>query len=143
MLTVHYKRSRQVIYLTVSYVRISKKEEEELDLGDAEADKIRDEEDEEASDTCAMRKSEEILRYREFQYDENPKMRLTGEDLQVVLECDHCGPDLTEEVRKECDGCGSGWVREDYTLTIVGNNVVSLFPSLDSVTTGKIGGFLF
>ena len=138
MLTVHYKRSRQVIYLTVSYVRISKKEEEELDLGDAEADKIRDEEDEEASDTCAMRKSEEILRYREFQYDENPKMRLTGEDLQVVLECDHCGPDLTEEVRKDCDGCGSGWGREDYTLTIVGNDVVSLFPSLDSVTTGKI-----
>ena len=78
------------------------------------------------------------MKYREFQYIENPNMNLTGEDIQVVLDCDHCGPDLTEEVRQDCSGCGSGWVREDYSLSNIGNDVVSLFPSLDSVTTVKI-----
>ena len=51
---------------------------------------------------------------------------------------DHCGPDLTETVRTDCDECGDGWVREDYSLWIIGNDVISLFPSLDSITTGRI-----
>ena len=29
-------------------------------------------------------------------------------------------------------------MREDYSLCIIGNDVISLFPSLDSITTGKI-----
>ena len=68
-------------------------------------------------------------------------MEITGEDLDIVLECDHCGPWMTDMVRQDCkqDGCcGEGWVREDYALCIIGNNVVSLFPSLDSVDTGRI-----
>ena len=72
------------------------------------------------------------------QYRENPRMRLTGEEMEMVLNCDYCGPSLTDHVRKECGGCGNGWVREDYRLCIVGNDVISLFPSLDSATTGKI-----
>ena len=85
---------------------------------------------------CEMEKEEETLSYRGAQYE--GYANLAGEDIQIVLECDHCGPDLTEEVRQDCGGCGDGWVREDYSLCIIGNDVVSLFPSLDSINRGKI-----
>ena len=89
-------------------------------------------------DACEKEKDEETYKYRQSQYENNPTMNLKGEDFQMVLDCDHCGPDLTEEVRHDCEGCGDGWVREDYSLCIIGNDVVSLFPSLDSINTGKI-----
>ena len=58
--------------------------------------------------------------------------------MQLAMECDDCGPDVTEYLLCECDGCGTSWVREDYTLTVIGNDVISLFPSLDSENTCKI-----
>jgi hypothetical protein len=82
--------------------------------------------------------NEEVVKYRKFQYETNERMKLTGDDLMIVMDCNHCGPDLTDEIRKECLCCGDGWVREDYTLCIIGNDVISLFPSLDSVNTGRI-----
>ena len=69
---------------------------------------------------------------------ENPTMELTGEDMMLVMDCDHFGPALTEFVREDCLECGQGWVREDNTLCILGNDFISLFPSLDNVTTGRI-----
>ena len=82
--------------------------------------------------------NEEVVKYRKFQYETNERMKLTGDDLMIVMDCNHCGPDLTDEIRKECLCCGDGWVREDYTLCIIGNDVISLFPSQDSVNTGRI-----
>jgi hypothetical protein len=93
---------------------------------------------EQQEDGCERDNNEETLKYRSTQYENNPNMSVTGEDIQVVLDCDHCGPDLTEEVRLDCEGCVDGWVREDYSLCIIGNDVVSLFPSLDSINTVKI-----
>ena len=78
------------------------------------------------------------MRFRIHQYTSNPKMAITGEEAQMVLDCDDCGPEMSECVRHDCDEYGAGWVREDYTLCIIGNDVISLFPSLDSETTGKI-----
>ena len=85
-----------------------------------------------------MDKTEEVMRYRRHQYMENPVMRVCGEDVQLVMECDHCGPGVTEYLLEECDDCGGSWVREDYTMSIIGNDVICLFPSLDSVNTGRI-----
>ena len=66
-------------------------------------------------------------------------MAVTGEDVQLVMACDSCGPSITEFVREDCeDCCGDSWVREDYTMCILGNDVISLFPSLESEQTGKI-----
>ena len=65
-------------------------------------------------------------------------MQMKGEDIELVIDCDHCGPEITNLVRQDCEEFGHGWVKEDWTLSIIGNNVISLFPSLDSVTTGKI-----
>ena len=79
------------------------------------------------------------MKYRKHQYIENPVMELSGEDIQMVMECDHCGPGVTECLLVECDDCGKSWVREDYTMCIIGNDVVCLFPSLDSVNTDRIG----
>ena len=101
--------------------------------------KNRNEENEKGmEERCDLEKQEETLEYRRQQYEGNPDMAVTGEDMQTVLDCDHCGPDLTETVRTDCDECGDGWVREDYSLWIIGNDVISLFPSLDSITTGRI-----
>jgi hypothetical protein len=87
---------------------------------------------------CRMDKDAEILIFRKHQYEENPMMEVSGEDIQMVMECDHCGPEVTECLLTECDDCGTSWVREHYTMTVIGNDVVSLFPSLDSVNTGRI-----
>ena len=90
---------------------------------------------------CKEEKSEDICKFRKYQYTENPQMEIYGEDLEIVMECDHCGPWMIDMLRqdRELDGCcGRGWVREDYTLCIIGNDVVSIFPSLDSENTGKI-----
>ena len=95
-------------------------------------------EDHQEDVNCPGTKSEETIKFRRHQYEENPAMKLTGEDMQLVLDCDCCGPDLVDLVRTGCEECGDGWVREDYTLCILGNDVVALFPSLDSETTGKI-----
>ena len=115
-----------------------KKEDEE------EEDHHNDDEEEDhhsAEEECKEEKQEETIKYRRHQYRENPQMELSGEDMEIVMECDHCGPDMIEMVRQDCeleDCCGKGWVREDYKLCIIGNDVVSLFPSLDSKDTGKI-----
>ena len=87
---------------------------------------------------CKDVKDAEVLKYRMNQYDENPTMELSGEEMQLAMECDDWGPDVTEYLLCECDGCGTSWVRDDYTLTVIGNDVISLFPSLDSENTGKI-----
>ena len=65
-------------------------------------------------------------------------MMIDGDDVRMVMDCDHCGPEVTECMLDDCDECETSWVREDYVLCVLGNDVVSLFPSLDSVTTGKI-----
>ena len=69
---------------------------------------------------------------------EDDAMMISGADMQIVMECDECGPGMTEYLLKECEECGTAWVREDYTLTVIGNDVVALFPSLDSADTGRI-----
>ena len=96
---------------------------------------LRQEEDEYS---CKEEKNEETLKFRMHQYKENPSMKITGEEVELVMNCDHCGPCITDLARQDCGECGQGWVREDYTLCILGNDVVSLFPSLESASTGKI-----
>ena len=78
------------------------------------------------------------MKFRRHQYEENPGMSLSGEDVKLVMECDHCGPGVTGYLILDCDDCGKSSVREDYTMSVIGNDVVCLFPSLDSVNTGKI-----
>jgi hypothetical protein len=97
-----------------------------------------EEEDEEEEGQCKEEKHEEVIKYRMHQYQENPNMEITGDDAELVMNCDHCGPWVTECVREDCDDFGQGWAREDYTPCIIGNDVVSLFPSLESATAGKI-----
>ena len=83
-------------------------------------------------------KSEEIMKFRRHQYEENPGMRVSGEDVQLEMDCNYCGPGVTEYLLTKCDDCGKSWVREDYTMSVIGNDVVCLFPSLDSANTGRI-----
>ena len=65
-------------------------------------------------------------------------MRLRPDDIELVMECDTCGPEITECALKKCEECGDSWVKEDYTLSLLGNDVVSLFLNMDSRTTGRL-----
>ena len=40
-------------------------------------------------------------------------MEITGEEIEMVMNCDYCGPSVTECLLNECDECGTSWVRED------------------------------
>ena len=122
-------------------------EEEKEDIRiekDANDGKNLDKEESRASENlrqeekCGELKQEEILKYRKHQYKENPTMRLIPADIEIVMGCDHCGPEITELALHKCEECEDSWVAEDYTLCILGNDVISLFPSLDSEGTGKI-----
>ena len=87
---------------------------------------------------CKDEKNAEIVKYRIHQYEENTTMRLRVEEIEVAMECDNCGPEVMECLLMECEECGTSWVKEDYTMSVIGNDVICLFPSLDSVNTGKI-----
>ena len=80
---------------------------------------------------------DDTVRYRIGMY-EDAEMNLDERDMQVVMECDECGPNMTEYLLSECEDCGTGWVREANTLTVIGNNVIALFLSLHSANTGRI-----
>ena len=41
---------------------------------------------------CEVEKNEEILKFRQHQYQENPGMMIDGDDVKMVMDCDHCGP---------------------------------------------------
>ena len=57
----------------------------------------QDEDDaEEDARCCSEDPSEEMMKFRLHQYNNNPKMALSGEDAQLVLDCDHCGPELSD-----------------------------------------------
>ena len=77
---------------------------------------------------CEAEKNEEILKFRQHQYQENPEMMIDGDDVGMVMDCDHCGPEVTECMLDDCDECGTSWVREDYVLCVLGNDVVSMVP---------------
>ena len=95
-------------------------------------------EDQGFGEGCNDVKYEEVTKLRMQEYEENPNMELSGKEMQIVMECDECGPSMTEYLLSDCAECGTSWVREDYTLSVIGNDVISLFPSLDSVNTSKI-----
>ena len=86
---------------------------------------------------CLEEDGSEMMTKRIESYREEPGMKLTGEDIQMVMDCDCCGPAVTEFAREDCEDCGDSWVREDYKICILGNDVVSPFPSLDSKDNGK------
>ena len=87
--------------------------------------------DEGYESVCKEDMDETEVRNRMAEYD----MKLDGNDMMMVMECDDCGPMMTEYLLKDCEECGPAWVRENYTLTVLGNDVIALFPSLDSVNT--------
>ena len=97
-----------------------------------------DDGDEGYGGACREDIDDEEVKYRMDKYENNPEMQLDGNDMMKVMDCDECGPMMTEYLRQDCDECGTGWVREDYTLTVIGNDVIALFPSLDSANTGRI-----
>ena len=43
-----------------------------------------------------MDKPEEELKDRQHQYMEDPEMRVSCEDIEKVLDCDHFGPEVGE-----------------------------------------------
>ena len=97
-----------------------------------------DEADEGYGTACREDIDDATVKYRMDKYGNNLEMELDGKDMMIVMECDDCGPMMTEYLLSDCEECGTAWVREDYTLTVLGNDVIALFPSLDSVNTGRI-----
>ena len=103
-------------------------------------DKDTEEEEEENKETseekgkgekekrCIDQKQEATMKYRQQQYRDNPSMRITPEDVEEVMECEICGPDITECALEECEECGKSWVREDYTLCRVQISTASWHP---------------
>lgn len=54
------------------------------------------------------------------------------------MRCTECSPAIREKLLTNCNDCGEEWIREDYEMSLVGNNVIALFPNIQSRSTGKI-----
>ena len=69
--------------------------EEEEDKG---TKRMRDEDgedqEEHLDEDCGREASTEEMKYRDHQYRENPNMQMKGEDIELVIDSDHCGPEL-------------------------------------------------
>ena len=55
-----------------------------------------------------------------------------------MIKCEECGEDLKMKLLTNCKDCGNEWIKEDYEIVLVGNDVVALFPSLTSQRSGKL-----
>ena len=53
-------------------------------------------------------------------------------------DCEYCGEDWRCKMEQECEDCGDGVYWEDQDICLLGLDVVALFPSMQSVTTGRI-----
>ena len=58
--------------------------------------------------------------------------------IEEGMRCTDCGPRIEKKMMMECEGCGDKWVKEDYEISLLGNDVKALFPNITSATTGKI-----
>ena len=55
-----------------------------------------------------------------------------------MYDCDKCGQELRDMMEQDCEDCGEGLYWEDQEFCLLGLDVVALFPSMQSQTTGLI-----
>jgi hypothetical protein len=84
--------------------------------------------------TCHL--CEEELSYQ----DQEPRCSETQEEekLEMQYDCEDCGEELRCRMESDCEECGEGMFIEDQEICLLGLDVVALFPSMQSKTTGKI-----
>ena len=72
-----------------------KKREEARWAADGDEEQQQQDEDQGHGDEYKDDKKGEIMKHRTQQYNENPRMMMDGEDIQMVMDCDHCRPGVT------------------------------------------------
>jgi hypothetical protein len=60
------------------------------------------------------------------------------ETMEMHYDCEQCGQDWRCKMEQECEECGDGIYWEDQEICLLGLDVVALFPSMQSATTGRI-----
>ena len=60
------------------------------------------------------------------------------EMFEEILERNCCSIEIKLKMKEDCVDCGPGMTEEDQEVCIIGNDVVALFPSIKSESTGKI-----
>ena len=58
--------------------------------------------------------------------------------METKYDCDKCGQEWRDKMEIDCEECGPGIFWEDQEICLIGLDVVALFPSMQSKTTGKI-----
>ena len=58
--------------------------------------------------------------------------------IQASWDCGDCGKELKERMMMDCKECGEGIGEEELHQTLIGLDVVGLFPAMKSKNTGRI-----
>ena len=66
--------------------------------------------------------------------EEKPEMK----EILASWDCGDCGVQIQRRVNRDCEECGMGISEEELKLTLLGLDVVGLFPAMKSATTGII-----
>ena len=54
-----------------------------------------------------------------------------------MFENECCHEVAYKKIKNDCDDCGKGLRREDVTMSLIGNDIVALYPSLTARNTAK------
>ena len=86
--------------------------------------------------TCPY-KTEEIRVCEDCQEQDAQEQDMTTK-MENQYDCDRCGRMWRDMMEENCEECGDGLFWEDQEICLLGLDVVALFPSMTSETTGKI-----
>ena len=59
-------------------------------------------------------------------------------EMEKMMRCTKYCQRIRNKLLTDCPDCGVEWVKDDYELCLVGNEMVALFPSLNSKRSGEI-----
>ena len=69
-----------------------------------------------------------------FNIEDNPEIK----KILDAWDCGDCGVRIQKILNRDCEECGEGISEEELHLTLIGLDVVGLFPAMMSKTTGEI-----
>ena len=74
----------------------------------------------------------------ELSSEAHPSWQDKQQIVEKLLNNDCCGQEISQELGRNCEGCGPGITHWDTKYSLVGSDVKALYPSIQSESTGKI-----
>ena len=90
-------------------------------------------------DTAKIETTETLTNSENSEHPNNSENSKSWEEVvEECWDCEECGPAIQYKMIQDCAECGAGISEEELRQTLIGLDVVGLFPAMLSQNTGKI-----